>query len=101
VPSGVADWSSGSYLLETVPSALLTLMRHADDPEEAIIRAVNDTRDNDTIASIVGAAIGALHGGNALPARWRDGLTGRIRSSDDGSVPRLIQAAVDRWVKPA
>jgi ADP-ribosylglycohydrolase len=101
VPSGVADWSSGSYLLETVPSALLTLMRHADDPEEAIIRAVNDTRDNDTLASIVGAAIGALHGGNALPARWRDGLTGRIRSSDDGSVPRLIQAAVDRWVKPA
>ncbi|MEQ8710238.1 MAG: ADP-ribosylglycohydrolase family protein [Rhodospirillales bacterium] len=101
LPSGVADWSSGSYLLETVPSVLLTLMRHADDPEEAIIRAVNDTRDNDTIASIVGAAVGALHGGDALPARWKDGLSGRVRSSDDGSVPRLIKAAVDRWVNSA
>ena len=37
--------------------------------EEAIVRAVNDTRDNDTIAAIVGAAVGALHGKSALPDR--------------------------------
>ena len=52
------EWFSGAYLLETVPSVLYILMRHGDDPEEAIVRAVNDTKDNDTIAAIVGAAVG-------------------------------------------
>lgn len=85
-------WYSGAYLLETVPCALYILMRHADDPEEAIVRAVNDTRDNDTIASIVGAAVGALHGRDALPPRWIDGLSGRTTASDDGEVFRLITA---------
>jgi hypothetical protein len=41
-------WQSSAYLLETVPTALFILAKHADDPEEAIIRAVNDTFDNDT-----------------------------------------------------
>ena len=49
------SWFSGAYLLETVPSVLYILEKHADDPEEAIIRAINDTRDNDTVAAIVGA----------------------------------------------
>lgn len=96
--AGEADWSSGSFLLETVPCVLLALMRHAHDPEEAIVRAVNDTIDNDTIASIVGAAVGALHGGEALPRRWKAGLSGRIRSSDNGSVQKLIDESTERWV---
>src|SRR5262245_30492492 len=41
-------WYSGAYLLETIPCALYVLARHGDDPESAIVRAVNDTRDNDT-----------------------------------------------------
>jgi ADP-ribosylglycohydrolase len=60
-------WQSGAYLLETVPSVLNIIMLHADNPEEAIVRAVNDTFDNDTLAAIVGAAVGALHG-EASPA---------------------------------
>jgi ADP-ribosylglycohydrolase len=83
-------WGSGAYLLETVPSVLYILASHADNPEEAIVRAVNDTRDNDTIASIVGAAVGALHGLKGIPDRWIDGLTGRIRGNDDGEVFKLI-----------
>lgn len=86
-------WLSGAYLLETVPSVLYILMRHAHDPEEAMVRAVNDTKDNDTIASIVGAAVGALHGKRGLPARWIAGLTGRTMSSDDGKVFSLIEEA--------
>jgi ADP-ribosyl-[dinitrogen reductase] hydrolase len=39
------QWYSGAYLLETVPCVLYTLMRYANDPEEAIVRAVNDTHD--------------------------------------------------------
>ena len=87
------EWYSGAYLLETMPSVLYILMRHGDDPEEAIVRAVNDTKDNDTVAAIVGAAVGALHGSAAFPARWRGGLLGRTREDDDGRVFQLIERA--------
>ena len=91
------SWYSGAYLLETVPSVLYILMCHGHDAETAIIRAVNDTRDNDTIAAIVGAAVGALHGSEALPQRWIDGLTGRTKLDDDGRVFELIEMAKRRW----
>jgi ADP-ribosylglycohydrolase len=68
-------------------------MRYGHDPEEAIVRAVNDTYDNDTIAAVVGAAAGALHGKDGLPRRWRDGLLGRTRAADDGRVFELIAEA--------
>ncbi len=87
------DWYSGAYLLETVPTCLLILMRYAHDPEQAMIRAVNDTRDNDTIAAIVGAFLGALHGTGFLPGHWIDGLAGRTREHDDGAVFRLLARA--------
>jgi ADP-ribosyl-[dinitrogen reductase] hydrolase len=83
-------WWSGAYLLETVPCALYALMLHASDPQQAIIRAVNDTKDNDTIAAIVGAAVGALHGRSALPADWVQNLLGRTAADDDGRVFALL-----------
>jgi ADP-ribosyl-[dinitrogen reductase] hydrolase len=86
-------WHSGAYLLETVPGVLYILMCYGDQPEEAIIRAVNDTRDNDTIAAIVGAAVGALHGIERLPGRWVSGLLGRTGADDDGQVCRLLDWA--------
>jgi len=90
-----ADARSGAYLLETVPAVLLILARHGGDPEETIVRAVNDTWDNDTIGAVVGAAVGALHGVDALPKRWRDRLLGRTREADDGRVQALIDRAVE------
>ena len=54
---------------------------------------MNDTRDNDTVGAIVGAAVGALHGTEALPDRWRRGLLGRTRADDDGRVFELIEKA--------
>jgi ADP-ribosylglycohydrolase len=93
-------WCSGAYLLETVPSVLWILEKHASDPEEAIVRAVNDTSDNDTIAAIVGAAVGALHGGNAFPKRWEMGLLGRTTADDSGRVFRLIESAIrQEWLQ--
>jgi ADP-ribosylglycohydrolase len=91
------SWYSGAYLLETVPSVLYILARHAADPEEAIVRAVNDMKDNDTVAAIVGAAVGALHGARGLPERWVAGLPGRTRADDDGEVQRIVRAARARW----
>jgi ADP-ribosylglycohydrolase len=91
-------WYSGAFLLETVPSVLYILARHAGDPEEAMVRAANDTWDNDTCAAVVGAAVGALHGASALPERWRVGLLGRTRADDDGHVQKLTDLAVERFV---
>jgi ADP-ribosyl-[dinitrogen reductase] hydrolase len=87
------EWGSGANLFETVPSVLYILAQYAHNGEEAIIRAVNDTKDNDTIAAIIGAAVGALHGINGIPDRWIKGLTGRTSSSDDGQVFKLIVMA--------
>lgn len=86
-------WHSGAYLLETMPCVLYILARHANNPEEAIVRAVNDTRDNDTIAAIVGAAVGALHGRAGLPGRWIRNLLGRSTADDDWHLFELIEAA--------
>ena len=90
-------WYSGAYLLETIASALYILTRYAHDPEQAIVRAVNDTWDNDTIAAIVGAAVGALHGVDALPLRWRAGLLGRLGADDDGRLFDLLAETRNKW----
>jgi ADP-ribosylglycohydrolase len=86
-------WYSGAFLLETVPSALYILATHGHEPEAAIVRAVNDTKDNDTITAIVGAAIGTLHGRRGLPERWLTGLLRRTAARDDGRVFELVAAA--------
>jgi ADP-ribosylglycohydrolase len=93
VPVGDAlnRWYSGAYLLETVPSALYVLMAHGGDSEEAIVRSVNDTWDNDTVGAIVGAAVGALHGEDALPERWRNALLGRTTADDDGHLFQTLE----------
>lgn len=92
-------WYSGAYLLETVPTALAALALHAALPEEAIVRAVNDAYDNDTVAAIVGATVGALHGASALPPRWLDAdrLPGRTQADDDGRLYEVLDRAVDRF----
>jgi ADP-ribosyl-[dinitrogen reductase] hydrolase len=90
-------WYSGAYLLETVPCVLYILMRYAHDPEEAIVRAVNDTWDNDTVAAIVGAAVGALHGRAGLPRRWVERLSGRTTATDNARMFELLAAARDLW----
>ncbi len=97
VEAACEGWYSGAYLLETVPCVLYILERHGGDPEEAIVRAVNDTRDNDTVAAIVGAVMGALHGKAALPRRWLRRLSGRTASADDGRVFALLDEARRLW----
>ncbi len=64
---------------------------------EVILRAVNDTKDNDSIGAIVGAAVGALHGDKRLPDRWKRGLLGRTQESDDGRIFEIIDEAIQRF----
>ena len=91
------DWYSGAYLLETIPSVLYIMMRHGHDFEEALVRAVNDTKDNDTIAAIVGALAGALHGKEKIPERWLHNLSGRTTDSDDGKIFEILEDARRAW----
>ena len=93
-------WWSGAFLLETVPSVLWILEKHAHDPEEAILAAVNLAKDADTAGAIVGAVAGALHGREKLPKRFLEGLPGRTRTDDDGRVFELLRVARERWGTP-
>ncbi|HCT55647.1 MAG TPA: ADP-ribosylglycohydrolase [Gemmatimonas aurantiaca] len=92
------QWYSGAYLLETVPAVLHILAQHGHDPKEAMLVAVNDTRDNDTIAAIVGAAMGAAHGTAWIPEDWRSGLLGRVNGDDVGKVFELTELAIGRFL---
>ena len=93
------SWLSGAFLLETVPCVLFILERHGHSFEEAVVRAVNDTKDNDTIAAIVGALAGALHGKAGIPKRWLAGLAGRTGRDDDGRIFQLLDQARSLWWK--
>jgi|GEM_PF-736490 len=90
-------WHSGAFLLETVPTVLYILEKFGNDPREAILQAVNQTRDNDTVAAIVGAAVGALHGAAALPKAWVEGLSGRTRHDDDHRAFAILADAGRRF----
>lgn len=97
------QWHSGVQMIETAPSVVYLLMRYGHDPEEAIVRAVNDTKDNDTIAAMVGAAVGALHGRAGLPARWIERLPLGSRQGDGTAAEtifELLAAARQRWGSP-
>lgn len=95
VPVMSEEVGSSGYLLETLPTTLSIIMKYKDKPVDAILQAVNNTYDNDTIAAIVGTAMGALHGKTAFKHTWIRNLSGRIRENDDGTVFKLIELTKD------
>ena len=56
--------------METIPATLAILTLAEGDPERAIIWGANFGRDADTIATMVGGVVGALHGASGLPSSW-------------------------------
>lgn len=59
---------TGLHASEAVPAVFGILACCGDDPEAAILAAVNIGNDTDTVATMVGSIAGALHGVEALPA---------------------------------
>ncbi len=96
----VLEMASGASLAETLPVLLLLLERHGHEAEEAVLRAVNDTYDNDTLGALVGAAVGARFGLSAFPRRWLEALEPRV-SPLSPPVAELIDRATSRWGGPA
>ncbi len=67
---------------QTIPAVLYVLMCHGDSFESAIISSVNDTKDNDSVAAIVGAIVGALHGRRAIRKKWLEGIHSKSLTID-------------------
>lgn len=65
----------GGYLAhEAVACALFCCMRSPSDLERAVLMAGNLAGDADTVASMVGAWMGAKLGEAAIPPSWRENL---------------------------
>lgn len=65
--------TSGS-VFDTVGSSLYFFLRFSDSFSDALVNSVSYGGDTDTIAAIVGAMSGALHGEDAIPVAWRNGV---------------------------
>ena len=61
------------WVLIAVRNAFHQLL-HADNLEEGVVASVMAGGDTDTNACIAGALLGAVHGRDAVPARWRDAV---------------------------
>lgn len=61
------------WVLTALQNAFHRLMQ-APSLEEGVVATVRCGGDTDTNAAIAGALLGALHGGRAIPARWRRAL---------------------------
>jgi ADP-ribosylglycohydrolase len=64
------------YAPESLAAAFYAFAARKGSFEEALLVAVNAGGDTDTIGAMTGALAGAYHGLAAIPARWREGLTG-------------------------
>ncbi|MEU6605867.1 ADP-ribosylglycohydrolase family protein [Streptomyces shenzhenensis] len=60
---------------EAVALAFGLFSAYGADFEQAVLAGVNIGRDSDTIAAVIGALAGALHGAQAIPPTWRDQVT--------------------------
>lgn len=65
------------FALASVVHAIYVFLKNGENFEKALVAAVNQGGDADSIGAIVGAVAGALHGAAAIPERWLKGLANR------------------------
>ena len=81
-----------------MPAIIYILDKYHADFERAMLEAVNNTWDNDTVAAVVGAVLGALHGKQAIPKKWIKGLSGKLTDEGkNGQVFDLIAQSKVKW----
>lgn len=74
---------NGIRASEAVAAALWAFLHYWQTPEECVIRAVSFGGDTDTIGSMAGALVGALHGTSWIPARWFDNIENGVHGRDE------------------
>lgn len=77
-------------------------LAHTANVEEALVDTVNRGGDADTNGAIVGALLGACHGEDALPARWRRRVLEALQAGAPTPLsaryhPRHFMEAVATW----
>ena len=55
---------------EAIAAAVYLFARHPDDPRAGILEAANTPGDSDSLATLLGALVGARGGIASLPAEW-------------------------------
>lgn len=64
------DHWNGPTSREVLPAVVGLLRLVGDDPTRSLIEAASIGRDSDTIATILGGIVGALHGATAFDPEW-------------------------------
>ncbi|MEV1007315.1 ADP-ribosylglycohydrolase family protein [Streptomyces sp. NPDC049881] len=95
-PSLGARRPSRLHAIEELPVALGMLLVGGGDFRETVLGSVNYGRDCDSIATMSGAIVGALHGEDAVPAEWSEEIARASRL--DLRAPAGVLAAVAREV---
>lgn len=70
------------HVINTLNNSLYHVQK-TESFDEAIIQAVNNGGDADTIAAITGSLAGALYGYNAIPKRWIEQLDVDVKNQID------------------
>ncbi len=78
----VADLGNDIRAHGSVPAAIYAFLAHHDSFEQAVAYAVMLGGDTDTIGAMTGAIAGALHGVEAIPADWYEGLENSAKGRD-------------------
>ncbi|MGY8796558.1 MAG: ADP-ribosylglycohydrolase family protein, partial [Woeseiales bacterium] len=76
---------------EAVPAVFGILACCGNDPKEAILAAVNIGNDTDTVATMVGSIVGALHGIEALPSNYLPVLNEANKFELEELATRILQ----------
>jgi len=82
----------GGYLVETLRAVFQSLFA-TDTVEGALIDVVNRGGDADTTGAILGMIVGALHGPDAIPARWLKNLEPAVSAACRAQAQGLLRLA--------
>lgn len=82
---------TGLHASEAVPAVFGILACCGNDPEQAILAAVNSGNDTDTVATMVGSIVGALHGIEALPSNYLPVLNRANKFELEDLANRILQ----------
>lgn len=82
---------TGLHASEAVPAVIGILACCGDDPEKAILAGVNIGNDTDTVATMVGSIVGALHGIEALPNNYLPVLNAANKFKLEDLATRVLQ----------
>ncbi|WP_406001457.1 ADP-ribosylglycohydrolase family protein [Streptomyces sp. NBC_00829] len=95
-PSLAARRPSRLHSIEELPIALGMVLVGGGDYRRTVLGAVNYGRDCDSIATMAGAVVGALHGASAVPVDWAKTVAEASRI--DLHAPAAELAAVTREI---